>query len=103
MKKTLLFSLFLASSITAQADNFTLCKSTFALCTKALCEPIPGKTDMVSCHCIVKTGYSAGTKPCQEVKKTDAGKMVYSRYYPIKSYVVCTNNRPWAWCLDSPC
>jgi hypothetical protein len=21
----------------------------------------------------------------------------------MRSYVACSNNRPWAWCLDSPC
>jgi hypothetical protein len=21
----------------------------------------------------------------------------------VKSYAVCSNNRPWAWCLDKPC
>jgi hypothetical protein len=26
-----------------------------------------------------------------------------ARYFPIKSYAVCTNDRAWAWCLDKPC
>jgi hypothetical protein len=50
----------------------------------------------------VKTGYSAGQEPCQE-KQTSAGKELRSRYFPVKSVQVCTNDRPWAWCLDKPC
>jgi hypothetical protein len=26
-----------------------------------------------------------------------------SRYYPVKAYAICSNGRPWANCLDSPC
>jgi hypothetical protein len=51
----------------------------------------------------VKTGYSAGTEPCQGKVETANGTQVRSRYYPVKSYAVCTNDRPWAWCLDKPC
>lgn len=87
----------------ALASKFYACKSKFALCTTAICTPTPGKKDTVSCDCKVKTDYSAATQQCQPVKKTNEGELVYSRYYPIKSYVVCANNRPWAWCLDKPC
>jgi hypothetical protein len=85
-----------------QAD-FTACESTYALCTTAACEPIDGETDTVACACDVKTGYSAGEKPCTGEVKTDKGTQISSRYYPIKSYAVCDNDRPWAWCLDKPC
>jgi hypothetical protein len=37
------------------------------------------------------------------MKKTDMGNLVYSRYYPIKAYKTCTNDRVWANCLDKPC
>ncbi|CEG57941.1 hypothetical protein [Legionella fallonii] len=87
----------------AKSSNFVACKSTYALCTEALCEPLPGKAGFATCSCKVKTGYSAGTKPCTGVIKTQHGQAVSSRYYPIKSYKVCTNDRPWAFCLDSPC
>lgn len=105
MKKGLLIYLFVIMSCTtnAFAADFTVCKSTYALCTTALCKPVANKPGMVACECNVKTGYSAGTKQCQDVQNTPAGKLVLSRYYPIKSYVVCSNTRPWAWCLDSPC
>ena len=75
----------------------------YALCTTAKCTPIPGQKGSVSCKCDVKTGYSAGTKSCQAVKESGEGPLVFSRYYPIKNYVICSNQRPWAWCLDSPC
>lgn len=31
------------------------------------------------------------------------GQQIRSRYYPVHSYAVCSNDRPWAWCLDKPC
>ena len=37
------------------------------------------------------------------MKETSEGKQVRSRYSPVKAYAVCTNDRPWAWCLDKPC
>lgn len=83
--------------------DFKVCESTYALCTTAACTPIPGDDDTVSCACDVKTGYSAGEEPCTQEVATSEGKQISSRYYPIKSYVACANDRPWAWCLDKPC
>lgn len=105
MKKGSFIFLLLAAnlSLTALADNFIACKSTYALCTTAPCVPIPGKKGFVSCKCSVNTGYSVGTKSCKKIQNTSKGQITYSRYYPIKSYATCSNNRPWAWCLDSPC
>jgi hypothetical protein len=37
------------------------------------------------------------------VKDTPKGQQIRSRYYPVHSYAVCSNDRPWAWCLDKPC
>ena len=84
-------------------DSFVLCESTYALCTTAACTPADGSTETVSCACDVKTGYSAGQKPCTGTVETDKGTQISSRYYPIKSYAACNNDRPWAWCLDKPC
>ena len=85
------------------ADSFVVCQSTYALCTTAKCIPVPGKTDTVSCACDVKSGYSAGQEACQSAKQTSEGEQVRSRYFPVKSHMVCSNNRPWAWCLDKVC
>jgi hypothetical protein len=90
----------------AQADDqtdFKVCQSTYALCTTARCTPVAGSKDTVSCACEVKTGYSAGLKPCRQPTDTGSGKEIVSRYFPVKSYAICTNDRPWAWCLDKPC
>jgi hypothetical protein len=101
-------SLLAASIVTvtcslAKAQEFKVCKSTFALCTIASCEPIAGSDKQVACHCTVNQGYSAGQEPCQGVKDTPDGQQIRSRYYPVHSYAVCSNGRPWAWCLDKPC
>ena len=85
------------------SPKFTLCKSTYALCTTAACKPIAGEKGKLSCKCDVQTGYSAATKDCEPIKTTKAGDLIQSRFYPVKAYAVCNNNRPWAWCLDVPC
>lgn len=85
------------------AAEYIVCESTYALCTTAPCEPIAGQEGTVSCACEVKTGYSLGEKPCQAERDTAEGKEIKSRYFPIKSYAICANDRPWANCLDSPC
>jgi hypothetical protein len=91
------------SSVPASSIKFTMCKSTYALCTTAACVPIAGQKGNLNCPCSVHTGYSGGVKACQAVQHTAAGDLVYSRYYPVKAYAECSNDRPWAWCLDVPC
>lgn len=78
------------------AAEFIVCESTYALCTTAKCQPIAGKDDTAACNCEVKTGYSAGAKPCEGQVETAEGPQIRSRYYPIKSYAACDNDRPWA-------
>lgn len=104
MKKGMLvLLLLLATQSNAANQQLTACKSTYALCTTAKCLPIPGKKGWVNCPCDVKNGYSAGTKICQQEKISPKGTVIYSRYFPLKSYAICNNNRPWAACLDSTC
>jgi hypothetical protein len=86
----------------AQAQDLKVCESTFALCTVAWCDPIPG-TDKVNCHCTVNKGYSAGAEECSGIKETPQGQQIRSRFSTVKSYAACSNSRPWAWCLDKPC
>lgn len=91
-----------AHRATAQSD-FKVCDSTYALCTTSKCTPVEGKGGQLSCTCDVKTGFWAGLEPCQDAKETAEGTAIRSRYFPVKSYVACANDRPWAWCLDKPC
>lgn len=98
-----IFGLIAGLSATAPAQELKVCKSTFALCTIAPCDPVPGSDKQVSCHCTVNHGYSAGAQTCSDMKDTPEGQQIHSRYYPVKSYAVCSNDRPWAWCLDKPC
>ncbi|ARB92052.1 hypothetical protein [Legionella longbeachae] len=105
MKKNsfIFFLLLLSFSVTGKTSDFIVCKSKFALCTKASCNFIPGKKRWASCDCSVQEGYSLGKKPCTGVKNTSKGQIIKSRYYPVKTHAICKNNRPWAWCLDSSC
>ncbi len=81
---------------------FIICKSTYALCTTASCTPVAGTKDTVSCSCDVKNGYSVGSENCQDSGQ-EGSRRIKSRYSPVKSYAVCSNDRAWAWCLDKPC
>jgi|HubBroStandDraft_1064217.scaffolds.fasta_scaffold115405_2 hypothetical protein len=104
MKKAVLVFLLIAigpAAAIAGGPNFIVCKSTYALCTTAPCTPMPGKKNFVSCKCNVMTDYSAGLKDCEG--KIGNGWLLRSRYHPIASYALCSNSRPWAWCLDAPC
>lgn len=92
-----------SSSSVTTSPQFIVCKSTYALCSTALCSPIPGDDQNVSCNCNVMTGYSAGTTECAGEQKSGDSLTVISRYYPIKSYLRCSNDRPWAMCLNGPC
>src|SRR5580704_3339714 len=97
MKRMLI--LFLAFGIgaaagSARAQDFKVCNGTFALCTIAPCDPIAGNDKQVACHCTVNHSYSAGQKECQGIKDTPEGQQSRSRYYPVHSYAVCSNDRP---------
>ncbi len=83
--------------------DYIVCESTYALCTTAQCAPIEEGQETVFCDCDVKTGYSVGSTPCHGAIDSPEGKQIVSRYYPIKSYAACSNDRPWAWCYDRPC
>jgi hypothetical protein len=80
-----------------------VCESTYALCTTAQCTFIEEGQGEVFCDCKVKTGYSVGGTPCHEPIDSPEGKQIVSRFYPLKSYAACNNDRPWAWCYDRPC
>jgi hypothetical protein len=98
-----------AATPSAPDAGFVLCEGPYALCTRALCSPVPGPgpdgglDGLLSCKCSVQSGYSVGTMKCQAPRDTPAGKQIFSRYSPMRSYVSCNNNRPWAQCLDFPC
>jgi len=96
-----------AASSSSADSGFVLCEGIYALCTRALCSPIAGPNGamdggLVSCKCSVQSGHSVGGK-CQGPKDTPAGKLIFSRYSLIRSYVQCKNSRMWANCVDSPC
>jgi hypothetical protein len=81
-------------SATTQAQDFKVCKSTFALCRIAPCDPIPRNDKQVACHCTVNNSYSAGQEACTGVKDTSEGQQIRSRYYSVHSYAICSNDRP---------
>jgi len=82
---------------------FQVCHGTYALCTFSQCGEVQGKQPTVFCACRVRQDYSVGTECEGPTKNPEGQTMVRSRYHPIDSYARCTNNKPWAMCLDAPC
>ena len=97
-----IFSFFISFSYAAKS---IICNGVYALCAYAKCIPIPGEKGKALCACEVKSGYSIGSKNCQADASinSDGYKTLASRYYPIKLYVRCHNNRAWANCYNSQC
>jgi hypothetical protein len=92
----------LLSKAAAAAKPFTVCKATYALCTRAKCRK---KGNGYDCTCVVRTGWSAGTQSCASIRRMEEAHQIPSRYHPIRSFVTCKGGpaRPWAFCLDSKC
>ncbi len=108
LKTTLRFSFIILSLVflhskPAAADKPVVCDEKYALCTKAECIPLPGDPTKAICFCSTEIGDSAGYKACSIKRDNDGYEEIKSRYYPIGSYVQCSNARPWALCMDSPC
>jgi hypothetical protein len=86
--------------------KFMVCENEYALCTFSQCgeeQKHEGKPSTVACACSVQHDYSVGTE-CEGPKTNRTGQtIVRSRYHPIDGYARCTNDKPWAMCLDSPC
>ena len=90
-------------TMSAQATDYTLCEGAYALCTSAKCSPVEGEPGTVACACEVEDGYSAGKDNCKPTEVTSYGTEVQSRYFPVKSLSICTNDRAWADCLGKRC
>jgi hypothetical protein len=91
--------------------EFLLCHTAYALCTFSQCGPAvaQGKQETTTCSCRVWKGYSvaaysgSGTECDGQSTTPDGQTKVISRYYPIPGYGTCSNNKPWAMCLDKSC
>jgi hypothetical protein len=105
MKHVILFvsCLLIFLSNPSFAAVTTICEGPYVLCAYAQC--VPGKKGKANCTCEVKSGYSIGNKACQTqpVTNKDGKESLDSRYFPVKRYVTCHNNRTWANCYNSPC
>jgi hypothetical protein len=82
---------------------FKVCDTEYALCTFSECGEVIGQQPTVTCKCRVQDDKSVGTECAGPKTNADGQTIVRSRYHPISTYSRCTNNRPWAMCLDAPC
>jgi hypothetical protein len=103
------FSLFAASFVLPASGNavaqtdFKVCESTYALCTSAPCTTVSAKDGTVSCACEVEDRLFRRAGAALPGEGDQRGQELRSRYFPLKNVAVCTNDRPWASCLDKLC
>lgn len=91
--------------------NMQLCKHQYALCTSAVCVPLPDDPTKATCLCDVEEGSSMSTSPCNKLQpSTDANgvRTVYStfsfkQFREGKKGMKCPNGTPWTWCLNKRC
>ncbi len=101
--------LTIASHTTHAAKKPTICNNTYALCSSALCKPIPGSPKKVLCSCSVLKGKNMGYSACakRKVRKTVSGQHTLLSTFSLgdghQQYITCPNSTPWANCLDKPC
>ena len=95
----------------ADSGGQIICESRYALCSSALCKPIPGSSTEVSCACEGPlNGLNIANSSCKA--RTDMLKSTFSLHDPsttggksAKSALACVgdNANAWAFCLDAPC
>lgn len=89
------------------------CDGTYALCIKALCEPIAEKNGQVrfaNCVCDVREGWSMGPQQCSArnpIVRNGRTYMIstYSNLYNAnhQTMTCSSSSQQWAWCYGSPC
>ncbi|MEO8401772.1 MAG: hypothetical protein ABI597_08270 [Gammaproteobacteria bacterium] len=87
------------------AKQATICQGSYVLCAYAKCIPVPREKGNALCTCEVKSGYSIGNNNCEAkaIINSAGDQVLASRYYPVKKYVTCSNDHPWANCYNSKC
>jgi hypothetical protein len=95
------------------AGGAVFCNGAYALCIKALCKPVAGSTDTVSCDCVVEQGWSMGPAACTDPGRSQtnpppAGASLmstYSNYFNTseKTQKCTSSDTRWAWCYGAPC
>lgn len=96
---------------TIHSGDSWICDQAYALCTTAQCEPIPGDPSNALCRCVVETGYSMGTKTCDDrIPFKDNANTLTSTFSTQNmtqkfSMLNCSSQEQMAWanCLDMPC
>lgn len=88
-----------------------LCKHQYALCTSALCVPLPGDSSRAVCFCDVKEGASMATAPCNTLQprtnshgiRTVYSTFAFEQFKEGKEGMVCPTGTAWTWCLNKRC
>jgi hypothetical protein len=93
------------------SNEMYMCNHQFALCTSALCVPMPGDATKAICTCDVQEGASMSTVPCDRLKPSTDGNGIQTVYSTFSSRqftegkqgMKCPSGTPWSWCLNKRC
>jgi hypothetical protein len=104
-------SLAYAQTTPSASLTMYLCKQPYALCTSAVCVPVPGDPTKTICSCDVEDGASMSSVACNTLTpSTDANGIhtIYSTYSLTQSVqglkaLKCPGGTPWSQCLNKVC
>ncbi len=106
----ILMSGFLPLSFAKNTQEGVTCNQPYAICTTAVCAPMPGVKDKAICFCNVADGISYGNLSCDKRKPQKGPGHTYSIVStfsfdnaPTNSIMTCPAGNAWTFCLDKPC
>jgi len=106
---SVIFIFFYSNIAQAAEMRANVCDNTYALCSAASCQPIPGEAKKVLCSCSVWKGKNIGFTSCgsRAPKKTADGQTTLLSTFSFGGgyyqYMNCPAISAWASCLDKPC
>lgn len=109
----LVLSPFIAAAQSPPLGKPVFCDGTYALCIKALCQPVVGPNRTIkyaNCSCDVRQGWSMGPGSCQSRQPVIRNALTFlvstysNLYNETNKTMSCTSqNQLWAWCYGAPC
>jgi hypothetical protein len=104
-------ALLMAFGCSKTESEMHVCNHTFALCTSALCVPLPGDATKTICFCDVEEGPSMSTVRCDRLRPSQDAKGIrtvfstfsFKQFTQGKQGMRCAAGTPWSWCLNKRC
>lgn len=113
LQRIMLALLMLGFGVQGLAENAKTgitCKQPYAICTTAVCVPMPGVEGKALCFCNVADGISFGNLSCEQRKPQKSHGKTYNIVStfsfddaPTNSVMSCPAGHAWTNCLNKPC